>query len=45
MHIYEIDRRLRELLDGNIEEYIDRETGEVDRERLDQEIQDLHTIR
>lgn len=42
MQIYDVDRRLRELLDGNIEEYIDRETGEVDRERLNQEIQNLH---
>lgn len=42
MQIYEIDNRLRALLDGYIDEFVDEETGEVDRERLDQEIKDLH---
>lgn len=42
MHIYEIDRRLRQLLDGEIEEYVNMETGEIDRERLNQEIENLH---
>lgn len=42
MHIYEIDSRLRKLMDGEIEEYVNMETGEVDRERLNEEIKNLH---
>lgn len=42
MHIYEIDSRLRKLIDGEIEEYVNMETGEVDRERLNEEIKNLH---